>query len=253
MPVPSSRLLTSLATDVDRLRSVAARELSAPVPTCPGWVVDDLVRHVTNGLRNVALRRVLGAAPILRPDTREADPLTALGRAHTDLVAVLGTRPLDELAEQPPRNAHTPAETAYFWLRRMTHEIAVHRVDAELALGEPVTAVPPDLAVDGITEALEIFLRYASHENPDRYADLLADWGGGWLLLGAGPGRWRVTATAAGADTATVENPGDAPSAVHAEPAALLMWLYHRGDDVVLTGDPEPADRTHDLLRRAMS
>lgn len=249
---PSSRLLASLAVDVARLRAVAARDLTAPVPTCPAWVVDDLVRHVANGLRNVALRRVLGEDAILRPGSTEADPLAALAHAHTDFVAELETRPLDELAQQPPHNAYTPAETAYFWLRRMTHEIAVHRADAELALHESVTAVPADLAADGITEMLELFLRYGSRENPDRYADLLSDWADRWLLLSAGGGRWQIRVTPGGVDTATTQDT-DAPAAVHGEPTALLMWLYNRGDDVTMTGDPALATRTRELLDRAMS
>jgi uncharacterized protein (TIGR03083 family) len=251
--VPSSRLLTSLAADVDRLHAVAARDLTAPVPTCPDWVVDDLVRHAGNALRNVALRRVLGQDPILRPDPPVADPLAALRQAHADLVAELVTRPLDELAGQPPPNAHTPAENAYFWLRRMTHEIAVHRVDAELALGEPVTAVPPDLAVDGITEVLEMFLRYASHVNPGKFADLLTDWGDTWLLLSAGDGRWRVTVTPTGVDTAVIGETDGAAATVRGEPAAVMLWLYGRGDGVTSTGAAELVDRTRAVLRRALS
>lgn len=215
-----------------------------PVPTCPDWVVDDLVRHVANGLRNVALRRVRGQDMILRPDPAETDPIGAVERAHADLVAELRKHPLDELAAQP-------TETAYFWLRRMTHEIAVHRADAELAAHESVTTVPPDLAVDGITETLEVFLRYETHAYPEHYADLLADWGGDWLLLTAADARWRITVTPAGVDTAPTGRTA-APATVHGEPTALLMWLYRRGDDVTVTGDPELTGRTRDLLDRAM-
>jgi uncharacterized protein (TIGR03083 family) len=245
-------LFASLAADVARLRAVAARDLTLPVPTCPDWVVDDLVRHVANGLRNVALRRVRGQDMILRPDPTETDPLGAVERAYAEFVAELRMRPLDELAEQSPENAYAPAETAYFWLRRMTHEIAVHRADAELASHESVTTVPPDLAADGITEMLEVFLRYETHAYTEQYADLLTDWGDDWLLLTAGEGRWRIKVTPAGVDTAPVECTG-APATVHGEPTALLMWLYHRGRDVTVTGDPELIGRTRGLLDRATS
>jgi uncharacterized protein (TIGR03083 family) len=251
--MPSSRLLMSLSTDVARLHAVAVQDLTAPVPTCPAWVVDDLVRHVANGLRNVALRRVLGQDPILEPSTTEADPLVTLERAHADLVAELRTRPLDELAGQPPANAYTPAETAYFWLRRMTHEVAVHRADAELVQHEPVTAVPRDLAVDGITEMLELFLRYGSHENPSRYTDLLTDWGTKRLLLTTGDSRWQIRVTPAGVDTTMAADTDDASATVHGEPTALLMWLYNRGDDITMSGDLELTTRTRALLDRAVS
>lgn len=183
----------------------------------------------------------------------EADPLAALDHAHTDFLTELATRPLDELARRPPQNAHTPAETAYFWLRRMTHEIAVHRADVELALREPVTTLPPDLATDGITEMLEMFLRYASHENPARYADLLTDPDGRWLLLTAGEGRWRITLTPTGVETAMTNDGGDAPATVAGEPTALLLWLYNRGSDITTTGDHALLTRTRDLLDRAMT
>lgn len=189
----------------------------------------------------------------MNPSPTDADPLAALERAHTDFVTELATFPLDELAQQPPQNAHAPAETPYFWLRRMTHEIAVHRADAELALREPVTTVSPDLATDGITEMLELFLRYASHENPERYADLLTDPDERWLLLTAGAGRWRITVTQAGVETAVTNDGDDAPATVSGEPTALLLWLYNRGRDVTMSGDHALITRMRDLLDRAMS
>ncbi|MGH3901098.1 MAG: maleylpyruvate isomerase N-terminal domain-containing protein, partial [Pseudonocardiaceae bacterium] len=40
-----------------------------------------------------------------------------------------------------------------FWARRMSHETAMHRADAELALGREF-ALPADIAADGISEWL---------------------------------------------------------------------------------------------------
>lgn len=63
----TARLLECLDTDVARLREVAARDLSAPVPTCPEWTVEELVRHrvVVDGDRAgnliASLRRLLTA------------------------------------------------------------------------------------------------------------------------------------------------------------------------------------------------
>ena len=44
----------------------------------------------------------------------------------------------------------------------MAQETVIHRVDAELAAGEPIAPIPDDLAVDGIDEVLERFLAYGS-------------------------------------------------------------------------------------------
>ena len=50
-----------------------------------------------------------------------------------------------------------------FWIRRMAQETVIHRVDAELALGEPFAPIPDDLALDGIDEVLERFLAFGTH------------------------------------------------------------------------------------------
>jgi hypothetical protein len=47
-------------------------------------------------------------------------------------------------------------QTAGFWLRRITHDTLVHRLDAELAVGRPVT-LAPDMAADSVSDLLEMF------------------------------------------------------------------------------------------------
>ena len=47
-------------------------------------------------------------------------------------------------------------QTAGFWLRRITHDTLVHRLDAELAVGSAV-AVAPDLAADSVSDLLDMF------------------------------------------------------------------------------------------------
>ena len=54
------------------------------------------------------------------------------------------------------------------WARRQAHETAIHRVDAQLAAGIPVTACAPAFAADGIDELLVLFV-------PRRGAKLRAD------------------------------------------------------------------------------
>lgn len=241
-------MLASLGTDIGRLHAVAAQDLTAPVPTCPSWTVTDLVSHVANTIGNVALRQLRGKGPI----AVGVDPLRALDRVRAEFVAELQTRQVDDQRTTPLGRAFTPAQAAYFWLRRMTHEIAIHRVDAELALHEPVTAVPQDLAVDGITEMLDVLLRYGSREFPGQYAGLLSDWRGHWLLLTTGDVGWRITVTPAGIDT-SITTRADARTIIGATPSTLLMWLYNRSDDVTIAGDPELARRTQLLLDKATS
>lgn len=113
----SMRLLGCLADEVAPLRTVAAGNLAARVPTCPGWTVGDLVRHVANGYLNVVLPRLRspGEAPVHELAGRE--PLAALDDGHATMAG--------EFAAHLGRDHPTPdaAEVAPFWIRRMAHEI----------------------------------------------------------------------------------------------------------------------------------
>jgi Mycothiol maleylpyruvate isomerase N-terminal domain len=81
--VDTARLLDGLDGDVRRLRAVAARGFTAPVPRCPAWTVEDLVRHVANGYVNVVVRRLRAARGDTGtgPHTSE-EPLAALDRCY---------------------------------------------------------------------------------------------------------------------------------------------------------------------------
>ncbi|MEV4286740.1 maleylpyruvate isomerase N-terminal domain-containing protein [Nonomuraea bangladeshensis] len=69
-----------------------------------------------------------------------------------------------EFAAREPGEAtltwYDPDQTVGFWIRRMALETVVHRIDAELAAGTPVTPVPDDLAADGVDEILTVMLAY---------------------------------------------------------------------------------------------
>lgn len=161
MDVHSSRLLACLADDVDRLTRLAAGNLTVAVPACPGWDIAQLVRHLAHGLVNVALRRLRMPNPPPESDLADSDladeePIAAPRRCHTAFVDEVSTYRLDE----PAAVSDT---TARFWLRRMTHETAVHRIDVERAIGQPVWPIEPHLAVDGVAEALSVFLDHETH------------------------------------------------------------------------------------------
>ena len=49
----------------------------------------------------------------------------------------------------------TPDHTVGFWSRRMAHEVAVHRWDAQGAAGDP-SPIERELAVDGIQEVFDL-------------------------------------------------------------------------------------------------
>lgn len=65
----------------------------------------------------------------------------------------------DAVREAGPRTgvwSWAEDQSAGFWLRRITHDTLVHRLDAELAVGRAV-AVTPDLAADSVSDLLDLF------------------------------------------------------------------------------------------------
>src|SRR5690349_9400878 len=159
----SERLLSCLATDYARLRSVAAHDLNAAVPSCPGWTVTDLVRHVGMVyLHKVECMRQQALPDPWPPDLSGEESIALLDRGYAALRAEFAERaPAD-----PAATWFSDDQTVGFWIRRMAQETVIHRVDAELALGQPVAPIPDDLGLDGIDEILQIFVSWASREWP---------------------------------------------------------------------------------------
>jgi uncharacterized protein (TIGR03083 family) len=135
-------------------------DVTVPVPTCPGWNVSQLARHVDGGQRwacdivatraseppsDVALRDLSGAA-----DDDPAILAASLAAAAAALAATLSEAGPDARMWCPVGDGG-----AAFYARRFTHETAIHRADAALALAVDYT-LEPDVAVDGIDEWMEL-------------------------------------------------------------------------------------------------
>jgi uncharacterized protein (TIGR03083 family) len=151
-------LLTALESDSAVFSSVAASALrrgDTPVPCCPGWTVSDLVSHVAGTHALVAEWVTFGR----RPDTWEHLPPAGVDlvewqrRCSARLLDAVGTVDPDT-----PCSTWSPYDqTIGFWVGRMAHETAVHRVDLEQSLGID-WEVDPAVAVDGIGEVFRLWL-----------------------------------------------------------------------------------------------
>ena len=142
-------------TDGSRLADAAEGDGTAPVPSCPGWSVRDLVAHVAQVYEHKIQCTRLGHAPDpWPPEWPQADePVPWFRDAHSRLLQMF-----DESEATTPSATWWPADqTVGFWARRMAHETAVHRVDAELARGAS-TPVDAALATDGVDEILHLML-----------------------------------------------------------------------------------------------
>jgi uncharacterized protein (TIGR03083 family) len=234
----ASRYLECLAADYGDLRDAAAAvELTVPVPTCPGWTMGDLVFHVAQVYLHKAtvMRKGQWPEPWPPPGAEPAAELPLLGRAYGELIAEFSARrPAD-----PTLTWYDPDQTVAFWIRRMAQETVVHRIDAELAAGLPVTPVPGDLALDGVDEVLKRFLAYDPEALDQLEGGHLARDGADTITVLAGQTAWTVRPSPQ--EVVVDDGAGDHPRVViAAAPGPMLRWLWGRaGDDAVqLTGDP---------------
>jgi hypothetical protein len=123
----------------------------------------DLVRHVAEVYEHKIACTTLRHEPDPWPPVwLVRDPVDWLSEAHARLLAMFArSEPTTPSYTWWPRD-----QTVGFWARRMAHETAVHRFDAELADGTP-TPIKADLAADGVDEILGVTLAGDWSDEPD--------------------------------------------------------------------------------------
>ncbi|MBI3692093.1 MAG: maleylpyruvate isomerase family mycothiol-dependent enzyme [Mycolicibacterium aromaticivorans] len=161
----ATALIAENAALADLLRDA---DLSIPVPTCPEWTLEQLMRHVGRGDRWCGQIVAEQSMDFIDPRTVEGGKPPA-GRDNE--IAWLQAGPQQLIDAVAATGAQTPVWTflgprpAAGWFRRRLHEVVVHRADAAIALGVDYT-VDPALAADAITEWLERVEIQADEEGP---------------------------------------------------------------------------------------
>ncbi|WP_434994778.1 maleylpyruvate isomerase family mycothiol-dependent enzyme [Arthrobacter sp. Ld5] len=232
--LPFNRYREVLDREYRALADLVPATLDLPVPGCPGWTGEDLARHTAIVF--------LHKAETIRTGERPSHgwPPVSIGslppRALLDHSFARLTDEFDRHRPEDPAETFVPGDqTVGFWIRRLTHETAIHRVDLEDTAGRGSTRLDPDLTVDGIDEVLTVML---VRSRPDRTASgavvRLEAAGHSWDVR-LDPGRVGVTrdATANGHPT------------VRADPEALLLWLWGRAPHAV-----PPSDAARELRAR---
>ena len=239
--------ITALDSAGQRLSAAAAAAgPDAAVPSCPDWVVRDLVRH-QGGVHRWATGYVAGP----RAELWDVDMEDVVGEwpADADLIDWfddgLATLVQTLTDADPDLVCFTflaaPSPLA-MWSRRQAHETTVHRVDAELAAGWPPTALPASFAADGVDELLSCFItrpRGSLRADPARRLRVrCTDDPGDWLIT-IGPDAV-VTWTAAESPNEAWDNV-DCGVTGPANDLYLGLWnrqptatLHVEGDDSVL-------------------
>ncbi|GGQ26787.1 maleylpyruvate isomerase family mycothiol-dependent enzyme [Streptomyces roseolilacinus] len=213
---------------------------ATPLPTCPGWTLADLARHVGEVHRwmehLVRTRATVRVEPEDVPLGLPGDPAAYPAWLARGADAVVRT--LRAAHPDTPMWSYGADPHVRFYPRRLFFETVVHLADVELALGaEP--RVAPGVAADGIEEFLENLPYYGWVAEPaarlGRDGETLrlraADTGAVWTLtLGGGGFTWRADGGGPAA-TATVE-------AGCGELLLLLYGRYGAGDGrFTVTGD----------------
>jgi uncharacterized protein (TIGR03083 family) len=213
--------------------------VGAAVPTCPGWQVRDLLRHIGTVHRWAEAFVDQGMAS---PRSLEEEPgldgpelLAWYSEEHRKLTATLDRAdPAVECWHFLP----APSPLA-FWARRQAHETTVHRLDAEAARGGEPAPVAVEFAVDGIDELLTGFhgRRSSRLRSPEpkslrvRATDLAED-----------DAVWTVRISTA--PPVTVRGAADLSEAdceVSGPAARLYAALWNRTAFPSVTGDPTTA------------
>jgi uncharacterized protein (TIGR03083 family) len=223
---------------------LAASRLAGPraaVPGCPAWTTSDLVWHIGE------VHDFWGW--VVRERALEADGYTdpqrpGVGLPDDEAFAAVATFASERAAELYRVLSETePATAVWTWspqhdvawvTRRMAHETAVHRVDAERASGHE-HRLAADLAADGVDEFLEFFLPHAGAN-----AAPLA--GSVHLHCTDADGEWTVRPGDGGGHVVSRDH-AKADAALRGPAHDLLMVLWRRSplDTVTVFGDTDLA------------
>ncbi|WBB79018.1 maleylpyruvate isomerase family mycothiol-dependent enzyme [Micromonospora sp. WMMD882] len=221
--------------------AVAEAPPETPVLSCPGWTVTDLARHMAGVYQYVHGRAGAGDAsppparsgPAMAEVPAGASVLQVWQEAYDRLLLLFdGLDP-----EAPAWNWAPQPKRAGFWPRRVAHETAIHRWDAQLAIaaGEPIEA---KLAADGVSEVLDTFLPAGRRRTRGQWRGVVqlvaTDAQQEWFLRLRGEG-------VALLDTGTILDHDDHHARAHAVGTAsdLLLALWGRVDfdALTVTGD----------------
>ncbi|GAA0231033.1 maleylpyruvate isomerase family mycothiol-dependent enzyme [Cryptosporangium japonicum] len=236
--------LDSLRREGAAFRAALTPEtLDSPVPSCPEWNVGQLVAHLGAVYRRhgAHVGRGVTSDPggAIDPSAAPAGPAVIEWWDESFRLILAALESTDPAS--PAWNwSIVQDKTAKFWFRRMAHETAVHRWDAQLGAGAALTeSIETRLAVDGVDEVLDTWLPSKHDWDPEGQRGVVT------LRTTDADAHWAVRLRGVGIsllDTGTVfDDSPHAQSAVSGTASDLLLVLWGRVPLSVLTieGNPE--------------
>ncbi|MEV5598342.1 maleylpyruvate isomerase N-terminal domain-containing protein [Streptomyces sp. NPDC052496] len=244
------RYCAEVLAEGDRFRqAVRGADLKTPVPTCPEWTLEDLVRHVGGAYRwadRTVRTRATEMVPFdAVPDSQgpPADDPAALD-AWLAEGARLAAEAMREAGPDAPIWSWAPGQNSAFWPRRMVHETVIHRADAVAATGGDFP-LDPELAADTIEEWTQLIC-LISAIRPDHELRGFMNTGRTLHLHATDtpphvPADWLLDFTAA---TPTYHHTPDHPTVTLQAPTADLLRVYYRRLPLDTPGVEVTGDRT---------
>jgi hypothetical protein len=251
--------LAVLRFEGDRLASMPADALDAPVPSVEGWTLEAVVRHTgkvhqwVTAVLDAPLDADLGAlASGVAGMPKGPDCLPAYREALEGVVASLARRDPDEAVA-----SFTGPADVRFWCRRQAHEVTIHRhdaADAVAAAGGPAPAgIEPVVAGDGIDEWARVFVAVRWQQRFGTFPDSLL--GRSFHVHGtddpAPPdgAEWLLSFDQAGCTVEATHAKGDAALRGPAHDLLLAMWRRRPLASIEVVGDRDAAEAFVDTLR----
>jgi uncharacterized protein (TIGR03083 family) len=209
-------LIDVIRTEASAIVAVLDRpdSLAATVPSCPEWTVEQLVGHLGRVHRWVtAMVRAQAPERLEFPRRPERVDAQWFEEGVAELTAALEEAGPDVAMWTFPGGGGTTR----FWFRRQAEETAVHRWDAQLAVGAP-SPIDTEVALAGVDEILDVFcagrkaelggsIHFHATDSPHGEWIVARDEDGG-LLVGHGHEKGDVALRATASD--------------------LLLWLWGR-------------------------
>ena len=149
--------------EAERLSSaLAALDPAQQVPTCPEWTAADLLWHLTEvhefwarilTERATTDTEAMAIEESIPPRPQQQHELLERRAAATQaLLAQLSSRAADE----PAWFWYSRERTVGATRRMQVHEATIHRVDAELTAGRPLSPISPVVSAAGLEHVLQV-------------------------------------------------------------------------------------------------
>lgn len=220
--------LATFAAENERFISAAqVSGFAAPVASCPGWNVGDLVFHVGKVQRWFHyMLETNGADPKGSP--RAAKPETDANMVewfHEGAEAIENY--LADVSDTEPVWSFTGGDAGRWAKRRQAQELLVHRFDAELA-GGVVSAADATMCADGVDELLTIFV--------PRLKEKAQLTGTIHFHCTDTDGEWMLTPQATGIEVTREHGKGDVALRASAQVLLQVVWRRMSVDEAIAGG-----------------